>query len=102
MSILQQLLIVFLILASLPLVITLLYKLHLFPLTMYFVATDLFFPKWAVNHQMLCGCLLVGGILYATLRWFCHIYTWKSEFLYYEDYLLKSAIPLASIAEDID
>lgn len=94
MSIPQQLLIVFLILATLSLVITLLYKLHLFPLAIYFVATDLFFPKWAGNHQVLCFCLLVSGILYAMFRWFLRIRAWRQEQRYYENFLLEIATPL--------
>ena len=43
----RQLLIVALVLLSLPIVIRILWKLRLLPLGCYFVATKLFWPRWA-------------------------------------------------------
>ena len=43
----HQLLIVALVILSLPIVVRILWKLRLFPLGCYFVATKLFWPRWA-------------------------------------------------------
>lgn len=98
--ILKQLAIVFLILASLPLVITLLWKLRLLPLALYFVATDLFFPKWAASHGRLCLCLFAASVLFAVLAWGFRIYRWRQEQRYCENYLLATAKPLYQVTED--
>ena len=47
----HQLLIVALVILSLPIVISILWKLRLFPLGCYFVATKLFWPRWAEAHR---------------------------------------------------
>ena len=44
-----QLLIVSLVILSLPIVVRILWKLRLFPLGCYFVATKLFWPCWALH-----------------------------------------------------
>ena len=101
MTIPQQLLTVFLILVSLPLVITLLAKIRLLPLALYFVATELFFPKWSDSHQTVCLILLAVCILYFVLMWVLRIRAWKQEQRYYEAQLLSRATPLFTI-EDIE
>lgn len=54
----HQLLIVALVILSLPIVVRILWKLRLFPLGCYFVATKLFWPRWAEAHQTVCILLL--------------------------------------------
>lgn len=100
MIIIKQLSIVFLILASLPLAITLLWKLRLLPLALYFVATKLFFPKWAANHGTLCLCLFVVSVLFAVLVWVIQFCRWRQERRYYENRLLATATPLYRVTED--
>lgn len=96
----QQLAIVFLILASLPLAVTLLWKLRLLPLALYFAATDLFFPNWAASHKGLCLGLLIASILFAILAWAFRIYRWKQEQRYYEDLVLARARERYRVTED--
>ena len=50
----RQLLIVGLVLGSLPMAIRILWKLRLLPLGCYFVATKLFWPRWAAAHKTAC------------------------------------------------
>lgn len=96
----QQLAIVFLILASLPLVVTLLWKLRLLPLALYFTATDLFFPKWAASHEGLCLGLFIASVLFAILAWAFRVYHWKQEQRYYENLVLSRARERYRITED--
>lgn len=98
--ILKQLAVVFLIMTSLPLVITLLWKLRLLPLALYFVGTDLFFPKWAASHGRLCLCLFAASTLFAVLAWGFRIYRWKQEQRFYENLVLSRAKPLYRVTED--
>lgn len=69
MSPIQQLLIVGGILLALPLAVKLLWKLYLFPLGCWFVATRLFWPKWAAANGRLCLGLLAGCILFFLCSW---------------------------------
>ena len=62
--VLKQLAVVFLILASLPLAVTILWKLRLLPLALCLAATELFFPKWAASHETACLCLLAASVLF--------------------------------------
>ena len=97
--ILTQLFIVFLILASLPFAITILWKLRLFPLAMCVTATELFFPKWAASHETVCLCLFLASVLFAVLSWVYQIHRWRQEQRYYENRLLATARPLYRITE---
>ena len=56
----HQLLIVALVLLSLPIVIRILWKLRLLPLGCYFVATKLFWPRWAAAHETVCILLFIA------------------------------------------
>lgn len=94
MSIPQQLLIVFLILCLLPFAVTILWKLRLFPLGMYFVVTDLFFPDWAASHELLCIGLFAAAVLYAVLSWCWRIVRWRREQRWALNSLLARATPL--------
>ena len=58
-----QLLIVSLVILSLPIVVRILWKLRLFPLGCYFVATKLFWPCWALAHRTACILSFVGCVL---------------------------------------
>ena len=64
----HQLLIVALVLLSLPIVIRILWKLRLLPLGCYFVATKLFWPRWAAAHETVCILLFIilSILLYKT------------------------------------
>lgn len=97
--ILKQLAIVFLILASMPLVISLLWKLRLLPLALCVVATELFFPKWAASHEVACLCLFAGSVLFAVLAWAIQIHRRRQERRYYEGLLLATAKPFYRVTE---
>ena len=99
MLILKQLAIVFLILASLPLAVTILWKLRLLPLALCLTATELFFPKWAASHEMVCLCLFAASVLFAILAWVFQIRRWRQERRYNEARLLAMAKPFYRIAE---
>ena len=97
--IMKQLAVVFLILASLPLVITILWKLRLLPLALCLTATELFFPKWAASHETACLCLFAASVLFAVLAWAVQIRRWKQEQRHIENRLLATAKPLYRITE---
>ena len=65
----HQLLIVALVLLSLPIVIRILWKLRLLPLGCYFVATKLFWPRWATAHQTACILIFIACVLFFVLCW---------------------------------
>ena len=69
MTIPQQLLIVAGVLAALPFAVKLLWKLYLFPLGFWLVATRLFWPQWAEENKTLCLALLAGSILFFLAAW---------------------------------
>lgn len=97
--ILKQLAIVFLILASLPLAVTILWKLRLLPLVLCIAATELFFPKWAASHETACLCLLAASVLFAVLAWVFQIRRWRQEQRNIENRLLATAKPLYRVTE---
>ena len=65
----HQLLIVALVILSLPIVISILWKLRLFPLGCYFVATKLFWPRWAAAHRAVCILIFIACVLFFVLCW---------------------------------
>ena len=65
----QQVLIVLCVLAAIPLACRILAKLKLLPLALYLLATKLFFPQWAAEHETLCTVLLVGLVVLTLARW---------------------------------
>ena len=69
MSMIQQLLIVAGALIALPFVVKLLWRLYLFPLGCWLVATHLFWPKWAAANETLSGILLAACILVFVVAW---------------------------------
>lgn len=69
MNHIQQLFIVICVLMALPIAFTLLCKLHLVPLGMYFLATRLVFPEWAVENRLLCVVLFALCAMYAVGLW---------------------------------
>ncbi|MGI5953717.1 hypothetical protein [Dysosmobacter sp.] len=89
MSALQQILIVLGILALLPAAITILWKIRLFPLALYLVSTQLFFPKWAAAHTMLCMALLIGCVLYAVAIWTVKIVRWRQSAHFSENMMME-------------
>lgn len=97
--ILKQLAIVFVILASLPLVITLLWKLRLLPLAVTLFLPVLLGQEWAVAHQTLLLGLLAASVLFAALAWVLWFRRRKREQQYYENLLLANAIPMYRINE---
>ena len=69
MNMIQQLLIVAGALIALPFVVKLLWRLYLFPLGCWLVATRLFWPKWAAANETLSGILLAASILVFVVAW---------------------------------
>ena len=65
----HQLLIVALVILSLPIVVRILWKLRLFPLGCYFVATKLFWPRWAAAHRTACILIFIACVLFFVLCW---------------------------------
>ena len=65
----HQLLIVALVILSLPIVVRILWKLRLFPLGCYFVATKLFWPCWALAHRTACILIFIACVLFFVLCW---------------------------------
>ena len=65
----RQLLIVGLVLGSLPMAIRILWKLRLLPLGCYFVATKLFWPRWALAHRTACVLIFIACVLFFVLCW---------------------------------
>ena len=65
----QQVLIVLCVLAAIPLACRILAKLKLLPLALYLLATKLFFPQWAAEHETLCAVLLAGLVVLTLARW---------------------------------
>ena len=65
----HQLLIVSLVILSLPIVVRILWKLRLFPLGCYFVATKLFWPRWAAAHRTACILIFIACVLFFVLCW---------------------------------
>ena len=63
----RQLLIVGLVLGSLPIAIRILWKLRLLPLGCYFVATKLFWPRWALAHRTACILIFIACVLFFVL-----------------------------------
>ena len=75
----HQLLIVSLVILSLPIVVRILWKLRLFPLGCYFVATKLFWPRWAAAHRTACILIFVGCVLFFLLYWIVRVIRQKRE-----------------------
>ena len=75
----HQLLIVSLVILSLPIVVRILWKLRLFPLGCYFVATKLFWPRWATAHETICILLFIACILFFAVTWIVHFARKKRE-----------------------
>ena len=75
----RQLLIVGLVLGSLPMAIRILWKLRLLPLGCYFVATKLFWPRWAAAHRIVCILLFIACILFFAVAWIVHFVRKKRE-----------------------
>ena len=75
----HQLLIVALVILSLPIVISILWKLRLFPLGCYIVATKLFWPRWAAAHQTACILIFAACVLFFAVTWIVHFVRKKRE-----------------------
>ena len=75
----HQLLIVALVILSLPIVVRILWKLRLFPLGCYFVATKLFWPRWAEAHRTACILLFIACILFFAVTWIVHFVRKRRE-----------------------
>ena len=75
----HQLLIVALVILSLPIVVRILWKLRLFPLGCYFVATKLFWPRWAEAHRTVCILLFIACILFFAVTWIVHFVRKRRE-----------------------
>ena len=69
MNQIQQLAIVLAGLFALPLVIKLLKLVYLFPLSLYLVATKMFFPNWSMENRTLCIAVCAAFVAYFVLAW---------------------------------
>ena len=69
MNMIQQLLIVVGTLLALPFAVKLLWRLYLFPVGCWLVATRLFWPKWAAANETLSLVLLAASILFFVVAW---------------------------------
>ena len=83
----HQLLIVSLVILSLPIVVRILWKLRLFPLGYYFVATKLFWPRWAAAHRTACILIFAGCVLFFVLCWTIRYIRQKREEQIMEEFL---------------
>ena len=100
MNQIQQLFIVVCALMALPVVVTLLGKLHLVPLGMYFVATKLVFPEWAAGHRLICIGIFALCVLYAVGLWLLWYRNKKREEEMLIAQVLATARPLYEFIED--
>ena len=75
----RQLLVVGLVLGSLPMAIRILWKLRLLPLGCYFVATKLFWPRWAAAHKTAGILIFAGCVLFFAVTWAIHFVRKKRE-----------------------
>ena len=69
MNQIQQLLIVLAGLMALPFVVKLLKLVYLFPLSLYLVATRLFFPGWSMENRMYCAVIFIFCVSYFVIAW---------------------------------
>ena len=69
MNQIQQLAIVLAGLFALPFVIKLLKLVYLFPLSLYLVATKMFFPNWSMENRTLCIAVCAACVAYFVLAW---------------------------------
>lgn len=90
----QQLFIVLCVLMILPVLFTLLSKLHLVPVAMYFLATRLVFPDWAAENRLLCAVLFCLCVLYAVGLWLLWLRNRKIEQQIMLCQLRAKAVPL--------
>ena len=69
--------------------IRILWKLRLLPLGCYFVATKLFWPRWALAHRTACILIFIACVLFFVLCWTIRYIRQKreeqimAEFLHY-------------------
>jgi len=99
-TIFQQLVIAFVGIASIPLVVAILAKIHLLPLSVYLLAVNSF-PAWTQQRQTGCTVALILCIAYPALMWGAKIYRRWQEERYWRGYLLATAQKLNRI-EDME
>ena len=95
----QQLFIVVCVLMILPVLFTLLSKLHLVPVAMYFLATRLVFPDWAEENRLLCAILFFLCVFYAVGLWLLLFRSRKLEQQMMLYQLRAKAVPLWEIED---
>ena len=93
MNQIQQLLIVLAGLMALPFVVKLLKLVYLFPLSLYMVSTQLFFPDWSMENKLLCTVILTLCIAYFLLAWGLRLKRRRQEKRQALDDLLARARP---------
>lgn len=99
-TIFQQLVIAAIGIASIPLVVAILAKIHLLPLSVYLLAVNSF-PAWAQQRQTGCTVALILCIAYPALMWGAKLYRRWQEERYWSGYLLATAQKLNRI-EDME
>lgn len=97
-TIFQQLVIAFIGIASIPLVVAILAKIHLLPLSVYLLAVNSF-PAWAQQRQTGCTVALILCIAYPALMWGAMLYRRCQEERYWRGYLLATAQKLNRIKD---
>ena len=95
----QQLFIVLCVLMILPVLFTLLSKLHLVPLGMFFLATKLVFPDWAAENRLLCVVLFFLCVFYAVGLWLLWLRNRRIEQQIMLCRLRAKAVPLWEIED---
>ena len=95
----QQLFIVVCVLMILPVLFTLLSKLHLVPLGVFFLATKLVFPDWAAENRLLCAIGFFLCVFYAVGLWLLWFRNRKHEQQMMLYQLRAKAVPLWEIED---
>lgn len=89
-TLIQQLIIAIVGIASIPLVVAILAKVHLLPLSICLLAVN-GFPSWAQQRHAFCAVALIVCIAYPALMWGVWGYRRWEEEQYMKGYLLSTA-----------
>lgn len=94
MSFMQQLFVVILVFAMIPLVLKLLARAQILPFLLYEMIVGNIFPVWVEEHGTLHMVISALCIAYAVLYWVLKFISWRREEGQARDYLLATATPL--------
>lgn len=99
MSPLKQVIIVAAILCLLPLATKILSKLHLIPLALFLLASQLFFPEWAAENRLICVLIFIASIVYFFARWIIREIVTRRTHRQLIEHVLETATPLYELAD---